>query len=192
MVKRLLFLLFLTAPMVLFGQIRTISGVVKDSGDGSTIPGANVLIDGTTKGVATDIDGAFKIDLLASENILVISFVGYKSQSITIGERTSIEVLLESDAVNLDEIVVIGYGEIRKSDLTGAVSSVKGSDLTKIPSVSPMQSLQGKVAGLQVTSSSGAPGSGPIVRIRGTGTFGNANPIYVVDGVILDDINFLR
>lgn len=192
MIKRLLFLAFLIVPGLLLGQVRSISGVVKDAGDGSGIPGANVLIEGTTKGVATDIDGVFRIDLSGSENTLVISFVGYKTQSVTVDQRTNVEILLESEAISLDEIVVIGYGEIRKSDLTGAVSSVKGSDLTKIPSVSPMQSLQGKVAGLQVTSSSGAPGSGPIVRIRGTGTFGNANPIYVVDGVILDDINFLN
>ena len=88
-------------------------------------------------------------------------------------------------------MVVIGYGVVKKSDLTGAVSSVRGSDLTSVPAVSPMQSLQGKVAGVQITSPSGAPGSTPVVRIRGTGTFNNSSPIYVVDGVILDNIDFL-
>src|SRR5690606_5669980 len=91
-----------------------------------------------------------------------------------------------------EEVVVIGYGIVRKSDLTGSVSSVKGEDLTRIPAVSPMQNLQGKVSGLQVTSPSGAPGSSPVVRIRGTGTFNNANPIYVVDGMILDNIDYLN
>jgi TonB-linked SusC/RagA family outer membrane protein len=192
MIKTLLFVVLMAIPALGYSQTRTISGVVKDSGDGSGIPGANVVVDGTSKGVATDLDGNFRIEISTGENVLVISFVGYKSQRVSIDQKTNIEVLLESDATNLDEIVVIGYGTVRKSDLTGAVASVKGSDLTKIPSVSPMQSLQGKVAGLQVTSSSGAPGAAPIVRIRGTGTFGNSNPIYVVDGVILDDINFLN
>lgn len=192
MIKRLLSVALLTAPSFLFAQIRTISGVVKDSGDGSGIPGVNVLVEGTSKGVATDVQGGFQVDLSRGENVLIVSFVGYKTQKVSIGERTKIEIALEVDAINLDEIVVIGYGTVRKSDLTGAVTSVKGEELSKIPSVSPMQSLQGKVAGLQVTSSSGAPGAAPIVRIRGTGTFGNSNPIYVVDGVILDDINFLN
>jgi TonB-linked SusC/RagA family outer membrane protein len=179
-------------PICLFAQVRTITGTVTSGDDKAPIPGVNVVVQGTSKGTVTDVDGKYSIELAPAENVLVFSFVGFTSQTVTVDQQTTINVELASDSKVLDEVVVVGYGTVRKSDLTGSVSSVKGEDLTKVPSVSPIQSLQGKVPGLQITSGSGAPGSAPIVRIRGTGTFNNANPIYVVDGVILDDINFLN
>ena len=189
MIIRLLFLGLLTAPVLLFGQVRTISGVVKDTADGSGIPGANILIDGTTKGVATDLNGAFQIELSAGEQVLIVSFIGYKSQSINVGQRSSIEVTLESDATQLDEIVVMGYGEQKKSDVTGATASVKGSELMKQPVLTATQALQGKIAGVQIISS-GQPGSSPQIRVRGVGTaLGGTTSLYVVDGVLTDDIS---
>ena len=101
-------------------------------------------------------------------------------------------MLLEPSKISLQEVVVVGYGTLRKSDLTGSVGSIKSDDITKITSIDPVQSLQGKVAGVQVASLSGTPGESPMVLIRGVGTFNNTSPIYVVDGLILDDISFLN
>src|SRR5262249_1951055 len=146
---------------------------------------------GTTKGTVSDIDGKYQLTLEAGEDVLVLSYIGYQTQEVSVGDRTIIDVVMKQDVQTLNELVVVGYGTQRKSDLTGSVSSVRGSELTKIPSLSTEQALQGKVAGVQVTTPSGAPGSTPVIRVRGVGTFNNASPIFVVDGVILDDISFL-
>jgi len=193
MSKRFILLLlatfFLSIPG--FSQNRTVSGKVISADEGA-LPGVNVTIQGTTNGTVTDVDGNYTIAVNSDNDVLSFTFVGYKTQLVNVGSQTTINVTLESDITVLQDVVVIGYGTVKKSDLTGAVSSVRGSDLTKIPSVSPEQALQGKVAGVQVTSSTGAPGAPVAVRIRGTGTFNSASPIYVVDGVILDDISFLN
>lgn len=173
-------------------QSRVVSGQITGTDDGQPIPGVNVIVKGTNKGTATDLAGKFSINLEAGENSLVFTFIGYKTQTIEVGQREVINIKLDTDATALEEIVVVGYGVQRKSDLTGSVGSVRGSDLTKIPSFSAEQALQGKVAGVHVASSSGAPGSPPVIRIRGVGTFNNSSPIFVVDGVILDDITFLN
>jgi TonB-linked SusC/RagA family outer membrane protein len=176
----------------LYAQVKTVTGKVTAAEDGFGLPGVNVVVKGTSKGVSTDPDGNYSISLEQAENTLVFSFVGYASQEVNVGNLTTLDVQLVSDAEQLEELVVIGYGTVKKSDLTGAVSTVKSGELTKIPSFSPVQALQGKVAGVQITSTSGAPGASAVVRIRGTGTFGSAAPIYVVDGVILDNIDFLN
>ncbi len=188
----LFFLLIQFFGFSLLAQERTISGKVTSKEDGQGLPGVNVVVQGTTRGTATDLDGNFVIPLGSEDNALSFSFIGYKSQVVSIGTQTTINIVLESEATNLQELVVVGYGVQRKSDLTGAISVVKESELTKIPNFNAVQSLQGKVAGLQVFNSSGAPGASPVVRVRGVGTFNNASPIYVVDGVILDDISFLN
>jgi len=192
MIKKLLFLILFSLPVVLMAQTRTITGKVKSADDAMGIPGASVLVQGTTKGVATDAEGNFSLEIQPNEDVLLISSIGFKTQTITIGQRSFIEVLMESDAVSLEEVVVIGYGTVRKSDLTGSVSSIRGKELNTVPSINPMQSLQGKIAGVQVASSSGAPGAGTYVRIRGIGTFNDSSPIYVVDGVILQNIDYLN
>lgn len=185
-------LMFSALYVSVWAQSRQISGTVTSSEDGQPLPGVNVVVQGTTKGTVTDINGTYSLELAESENTLVFSFVGFITQTVPVDNRSTVDIVLQIDSKTLEEVVVIGYGTVNKSDLTGSVSSVKGEDLVKVPAVSPMQALQGKVAGLQVMSGSGAPGQSPIVRIRGTGTFNNANPIYVVDGVILDDISFLN
>ena len=171
---------------------QTITGTVTDAADQSTLPGVNIVVQETTRGTVTDLDGHFSIALNPGENILVFTFIGYKTQTIEVNGRTELNVAMEMESTQLNQVVVIGYGTVQKSDLTGSVSSVKGAELTKVPSINPVQSLQGKVPGVQVTSESGAPGAATIVRIRGTGTFNNSAPIYVVDGVILDNIDFLN
>ncbi len=188
----ILLLLILTSGSYAFAQSIVITGKVRGSDTGESLPTASVAVKGTTHGAITDMNGEYRIEVKAGDAVLVFSFVGYETQEVVIGNRTKIDVVLKTKASSLEEVVVIGYGTVRKSDLTGAVSSVKAKDLTKITSVNPEQSLQGKVAGVQVTSTSGAPGASPVVRIRGVGTFNNSSPIYVVDGVILDNISFLN
>jgi len=187
------FLFFLLSlPYIVNAQQVTISGHVTDFEDNIAFPGVTVVVPGTTIGTVSDVDGKYTISVPAETTLLQFSFIGMKTVTIEIGEQRLIDVAMEPEISKLDEVVVIGYGTVKKSDLTGAVGSVKAKDLVKITSLNPEQSLQGKVSGVQVTSTSGAPGAVPIVRIRGVGTFNNSSPIYVVDGVILDDISFLN
>ncbi|MFZ9504678.1 MAG: SusC/RagA family TonB-linked outer membrane protein, partial [Cyclobacteriaceae bacterium] len=174
-----------------FAQSSTVTGKVTSAEEKSPLPGVNILIKGTNRGTTTDANGQFTLTLSPNDKILIVSSIGYRSQEITIEGRSQLNILMESDQVTLEDIIVVGYGTVRKSDLTGSVSSLKGGDLTVIPSANPMQALQGKVAGVQVSSFSGAPGSSAYVRIRGIGTFNDASPIYVVDGVILQNIDYL-
>jgi TonB-linked SusC/RagA family outer membrane protein len=187
-----IFLFFLMLGLSSFGQVRTISGTVSTSDTKETLPGASIVIKGTTTGTVTDMDGKYTLEITGGQAMLVVSFIGYETREIEAGNMAVIDVFLDPKKETLDEVVVIGYGTVRKSDLTGAVASVKSEDITKITSSNPVQSLQGRVTGVQVTSTSGTPGENPTVRVRGVGTFNNTSPIYVVDGVILDDISFLN
>ncbi len=171
---------------------RIIRGTVTSFDHGETLPGVNVVVKGTTRGVSTDIEGRFQIEVLPDDLVLVFSFIGFEDQEIAIGNRTEINVELHAIATQLDELVVIGYGTVRKSDLTGAVSSLRPEDLRKLTVLHPEKALQGKAAGVQITTVSGAPGTGAAVRIRGVGTFNDSAPIFVVDGVIVNDISFLN
>jgi TonB-linked SusC/RagA family outer membrane protein len=193
--KRIWALLLFTIAssfFILSGQERYITGKINSSDNNETLPGVNILIKGTTRGTISDLDGNYTIAVEPADSVLVFSFVGYNPKEVRIGSQSVIDVVLGQESVQLDQVVVIGYGTIKKSDLTGSVSSVKAKDLTKITSVNPEQSLMGKAAGVQVTSTSGAPGAVPVIRIRGVGTFNNSSPIFVVDGVILDNISFLN
>jgi TonB-linked SusC/RagA family outer membrane protein len=189
---------FLTAAVVMLlafaanAQEIKISGVITDEKDGMPMIGVSVAVTGTTKGTITDLDGNYQISVAPDATQLTFTYVGYNTQVIDIKGQTVINVVMSEDVDVLNEVVVVGYGTQRKSDLTGAVSSVRGADLIKIPNASAEQALQGKVAGVQVSSSSGAPGSVPVIRVRGVGTFNNSSPIFVVDGLILDNISFLN
>jgi TonB-linked SusC/RagA family outer membrane protein len=173
-----------------FAQQRAVQGVVTDS-KGEPLPGATVLVKGTTVGSTTGPDGNFQIAMPAGSTTLVVSFVGSKSQEVVVGSQTTVRVALESAAQSLDDVVVVGYGTARKSDLTGAVASVTGAQLTQVATSDAVQSLQGRVAGVDVTSNSGQPGSGTRIRVRGVGTINNSDPLYVVDGIQTADISFL-
>lgn len=173
------------------GQNRIITGKITAGDTGETLPMATIAVSGTTRGVISDIDGNYRIEILPGDAALVFSFVGYNPLEVAVGNQSVINAVLQPKDKTLEEVVVIGYGTVRKSDLTGAVSSVKAKELTRITSLNAEQGLQGKVTGVQVTSTSGAPGATPVVRVRGVGTFNNSSPIYVVDGVILDNISFL-
>ncbi len=192
MVRNLLFATVMFLSAAVHAQNFSVQGTVTGSDDGLPMTGVNVVVKGGAAGASTDIDGQYSLKVNAGTDSLVFSYLGYVTQTVGINSRAVVDVVLALDVAILDDIVVVGYGTQKKSDLTGAVSSVRGSDLTKIPAASPVQALQGKVAGVQVTSTSGAPGAGAVVRVRGVGTFNNSSPIYVVDGVILDDISFLN
>ncbi|QIL77052.1 STN domain-containing protein [Hymenobacter sp. HDW8] len=168
----------------------TVSGRVVDA-NGGGLPGVTVVVKGTTTGTGTAADGSFTLQ--APENsVLVFSYVGYSRQEIPVtGATSSLTVTLAEDTQALSEVVVIGYGTARKSDLTGSVASVSGAQLTQVATSDPVQSLQGRVAGVEVTSNSGQPGSGTRIRVRGVGTINNSDPLYVVDGIQTSDIGFL-
>ncbi|HZX75477.1 MAG TPA: carboxypeptidase-like regulatory domain-containing protein, partial [Cyclobacteriaceae bacterium] len=147
----------------------TIQGKVTDATTKESLPGVNIIVVGTTKGATTNIEGAYTIQLQEGENKLDFSFIGYKTVSITVGDRTTLDVALEQDVQNLEEVVVVGYGVQKKTDITGATASIKGEELTRQPVLTATQAMQGKVAGVQIISS-GQPGSSPQIRIRGVGT----------------------
>ena len=192
MKTRFTLLLILLFTMHAFAQDKSVSGIVTSAEDNMSVPGVNVIVQGTTRGTSTDFDGNYSIKVSQGET-LEYSSLGFKTVYIQIQNQTEINVTLESDIAALDEIVVIGYGSQKKADLTGSITTIKSEDITRTPSGAAMQSLQGKVAGLQVVSN-GAPGSAPTIRVRGIGSYvdGASNPLYVVDGTFLDDIDFLN
>ncbi|MCA1802405.1 MAG: TonB-dependent receptor [Rhodothermaceae bacterium] len=170
-----------------------VRGTVVEAGTGETLPGVNVRVKDTTRGTTTDTDGRFSIRLDAEQTILVFSYIGFEPLEMDMqGIDDDIVIELQPVVTMMDELVVIGYGAVRKRDITGAVSQIRSDDIRKMTSLNADQALQGKVSGVLVTTTSGAPGAGATVRIRGVGTFNNSSPIYVVDGVILDDISFLN
>lgn len=182
--------LFLFLTQWAFAQTNLIKGTVRD-GAGLPLPGVNIIVKGTSNGVATDADGTFQIS--ASEGTLVISFIGYKEQEISISGRTSIDIILEEDLTTLEEVVVVGYGTQKKKDLTTSVAIVDEASLKDRPLVSAAEALQGKAAGVQVIQTSGKPGGDIAIRIRGaTSVLAGNEPLYVVDGMQTMDIKGLN
>lgn len=175
---------------VAMAQNLTIKGRVTDAGDKSTIPSVSILIKGTQSGTQTDVNGAFTISA-APNAILVFTFVGYVTQEVAINNRSTINIELQSANQQLDQVVVVGYGTQRKIDVTGSISSVKGADIEKFAVTNPIAALQGKVPGLTIINN-GAPGTSPVVRIRGISSTKDANPLYVVDGLLQDNIDYLN
>ncbi len=168
----------------------TVGGTVTDGSD--PLIGVSVQVIGTSSGTITDLDGTYRVSVPAGADSLEFSYLGFAPQRVAIAGRTSVDVVLGESSQLLQEVVVIGYGIQQKSDLTGAVGVVEADQLTDIPTQSLGQSLQGKVSGLQIIPGSGAPGADAIFRIRGVGTLNNADPLFVVDGMILNDIAFLN
>ena len=191
--KTFFILILLFSFSTLFAQDRiSISGSVVDA-SGITLPGVSVLEKGTTNGVVTDIDGNYTLSVKQGATV-VFSYIGFLSQEINPQQSGTVNIQLQEDVVGLEEVVVVGYGEIKVKDLTSSISTVKSDELVKTPSGQAMQALQGKVAGVQIVNS-GAPGGQPTVRIRGIGSFpssSNSSPLYVVDGMYFDNIDFLN
>ncbi len=191
--KSLLAILFMNLWVIpIFGQNMKVSGVVKSSPEDEPLPGVNVIIKGTTHGTVTDVNGSYSIDVPGSDAVLIFSFVGYIQEEIQVGDQSVVDIALMPDVTALEEIVVVGYGEQKKALNTGANLQVKGDDLQKLSTTNALQALQGQAAGVQITSTSGQPGSGMNVVIRGIGSTLGASPLYVVDGVLTGDISYLN
>jgi TonB-dependent starch-binding outer membrane protein SusC len=191
--KKVALLLFtmLVPGALLVAQNVVITGIVKNTANES-IPGASIVEQGTTNGTITDLEGKFRLELKTSAPVIDVSYVGYLNEIIDVAGRTEIEIVLIDDIMMLSEFVVIGYGTARKSDLTGAVSSIKATELEKQPLTQIGQALQGRTPGVLVTSASGAPGASSRIRIRGMNSlYGDNNPLYIVDGIAMspDGIN---
>ncbi|MFC0656495.1 SusC/RagA family TonB-linked outer membrane protein [Mongoliitalea lutea] len=182
--KILLLMCVMVQSSLSYGQTRTVSGTVSED-NGDPIIGATVQIKGTTIGTVTDIDGRYTLSIESSNPVLVFRSVGFKNQEVALGNQSVVNVTLDRDVSSLNEVVVVGYGTQRRSDLTGSVSSVKSEELTAFPAINVAQALQGRAAGVNIQANNGAPGSSFKIRIRGgTSINASSDPIFVVDGFI--------
>lgn len=193
MKKLLLILTLCISYGAAFAQ-QTVSGRITSALEGEPLPGASVIIKGTTIGATTDIDGKYQLQLPGNAEVLVISFIGYETHEEVIGNRSIIDVVLYEDIQSLQELVVVGYGTATKKELTGAISSVAGENIQALNPQRLEQALQGQVAGVNITSASGSPGGALNIRIRGLSTNGDNNPLVIVDGVTysVDGLNALN
>jgi TonB-linked SusC/RagA family outer membrane protein len=187
----LLFFLFLIHTVAAQSQDLKITGKVTGSSSASPLPGVTIAVKGTSRGTVTNSDGTYSI-LVPPNALLVATFIGFTSKEVPVGSQTVVDITLSESVTQVEQVVVVGYGVQRKVDITGAISQVKGEEISKQPVPNAVSGLQGKVAGVQITNS-GKPGAAPNIKIRGAGTiYGSPNPLYVVDGVWYDDISFLN
>ena len=184
-----LLMAFVLSSAFVFAQTKTVTGTVVDE-MGEPVIGANVIVVGTTNGATTDIDGNFSIQDVANGASLKVTYIGYKEQIIPVAGKTSFNIALAEDRDELDEVVVIGYGTVKKRDLTGAVASVSGDKLKANPVSNVAQALQGQLPGVSVTSQDGRPGASMAIRVRGGGSITQSNdPLFIVDGVQVSSID---
>lgn len=183
-----LFTAMMLLPAALLGQEKTITGMVTSASDGVSLPGVNIIIKGTAIGTISEADGTYSIPVTGEDVTLVFSYIGFLSEEVSLKNRTKMDVVLVEDITALDELVVIGYGQVQKSDITGAISSVNPDELIERPVNSLSMAIQGRAAGVQITSTTGAPGGGSSIRIRGHGSLKSSNsPLWVIDGYIGGD-----
>ncbi|MBK8622584.1 MAG: TonB-dependent receptor plug domain-containing protein [Saprospiraceae bacterium] len=178
----------LLAGMLLFpltAFLQTITGLVKGGANNEVLIGVNVVEKGTSNGTITDIDGKFELALTTQNATLVFSYIGYQDTEWLVNNQTECMISLNTSTAFLDEIVVVGYGVQKKSVVTGAISKLKSEDLEDMQVARLESALQGRTSGVRVTQNSGQPGSAAVVRVRGTTTLGNSDPLYVVDGIII-------
>jgi len=187
LLKAIVFPCLLFFSITAFTQEKTITGKVTDSKDGSAMPGVSVTAKGSAAGTQTSADGTYRLSVSSSTTVLVFSFVGYDAQEVTIGGRSSISIQLVNSNTTLGEVVVTGYGTARKKDLTGSITQITSKDFQKGPQTTPLQLIQGKVPGVQISTGNGMPGAGIYIRIRqGASLNANNDPLIVVDGVPLE------
>ncbi|MBT31226.1 MAG: SusC/RagA family TonB-linked outer membrane protein [Thalassobius sp.] len=172
-----------------FSQDDVITGTIISAEDGEPVIGASIQIKGTTSGTITDIDGQFKLSKVPSNGVLIVSYIGFETQEVEVAGRNVIDITLSADVQQLEEIVVIGYGQQKKSVVTGAITSIKAADLETLPINNVGQALQGRTSGITIASNNGQPGSGATIRVRGITSFGGSgnDPLWVVDGVVVDN-----
>lgn len=192
---KLQFLSVLTILLLVIGfnvnaQVKTITGTITSGTDQFSLPGVNIIIKGTSIGTVTDIDGKYMIDVTDENSILLFSYMGFLPEEVAVANKSVIDVVLIEDVQSLGEVVVVGYGQVKKSDVTGSISSISSEELLERPVSSIDMALQGKAAGVQISTTSGMPGSGASIRIRGHGSLGTSNaPLWVVDGYVGADFN---
>src|SRR5690606_25086032 len=168
---------------------QSVTGTVSDQS--GPLPGANVVVKGTSNGTTTDFDGNYTLSNVAADDTLVFSYIGFTSQEVAVNGRQVVNVNLQEDLQSLDEVIVVGYGTQSRATVTGAISSIGSEDLNSLPVATADQALQGRAAGLTVLNA-GSPGNSPSVRIRGLGTVNNNDPLYVIDGVISQGLGNLN
>lgn len=190
--KIFLILVVMLNANLLFAQTHKVTGRITEEDTGSGIPGVTIVESGTRNGTTTDIDGKYTITTSKPDATLVVSFIGFKTQKIPVNKQASINIIMIAEATSLSELVVIGYGTQKKKVVTGSISTVNSKDLTSTPILRVDQALQGRASGVQVTNLSGQPGEAPTIRIRGTGTTGDASPLIVVDGLVVGGIDYLN
>ena len=188
---RLLLFLLVSSTFTMYSQQTQVSGTVLSSEDNFPIVGANVLLKGQNSGTSTDFDGVFQISANKG-SVLVFSYIGFETQEVVLADQKSIQIVLKPNTAALDEIVVIGYGTQTKKEVTGAVSVVDSKIIEKLNPQRVEQALQGQVSGVNITSSSGSPGSGLNIRIRGISTNGDSRPLILVDGNIIEDLSVIN
>jgi TonB-linked SusC/RagA family outer membrane protein len=186
----LIFFLSVFASLTLYAQERTVSGTVTDGETGESLPGVNVLVKGTTQGTVTDVQGQYRLSV-PSDATIVFTSIGYAAEEVTVGSQSTINITMLPDVQALSEIVVTGYSTEERKDVTGAVATVKAEQLQAVPSGNVEQQLQGRVSGVTVITNS-QPGTSSIVRVRGFGSFGGNEPLYIVDGVPVSNTQFLQ
>ncbi len=185
--------LFFVVTTGLFAQVLTVTGKVTDASTNEPFPGATVVVSGTTNGTITDFDGNYTLSNVPTDATLTFSFIGMKTQEILVSGKTAIDVRLEAETIGLEEVVAVGYGTVKKSDLTGSVGSLDTEMLTEKGTTSPIEAMQGSVAGVQISSPAGRVGGGFDMIIRGNNSMNSdATPLFIVDGVQTDDIDFLN
>lgn len=180
-------MLFVLLSQAAYAQDRSVSGRVTSAEDGEPMPGVNVVLKGTTTGTVTDVDGNYRLSVPSGSPVLVFSFIGFETQEVPVGARAVIDVTLNSDVSQLQEVVVVGYGQQSRALTTQSVSDVGSERFENMPVLSAQEALQGQAAGVQMVGSSGVVGSAATIRIRGVASLNNANPLYVVDGVPLNN-----
>lgn len=185
-------LLMLLSVCFLFGQeMLSVKGTVTEKGTGEGLIGVTVFVQGTTGGTVTNIAGQYELDNLPKGSVLVFSSVGMKTKTFVVNKSCVYDLAMEADVLSLEDVVVVGYGTSKKRDLTGSIVSINGDDLKNVPQYSPVNALQGKVPSLMVTNT-GSAGGGASIRLRGVGTLNSStNPLFVVDGMLTDNIDFL-
>lgn len=189
--KFLIITLVMVCAQNVLGQTKTITGLVSDEA-GLPLPGVTVVVQGTVNGTTTDFDGNYSIGKVGPEDRLVYTYIGMVSQTLNVGQQTTINVTLLESYESLEEVVVVGYGVQKKALTTGANLNVKGEDIAELNTSTAMEALQGVAPGVSVTRNNGEPGAGTKVTIRGLGTIGNSSPLYIVDGVAVGNIDYLN
>ncbi|MGK0453539.1 MAG: TonB-linked SusC/RagA family outer membrane protein [Paraglaciecola sp.] len=189
--KKIMLLLFALVSVLASAQTVNVKGVVKDGGSGDLLPGVSITIKGTIRGTETDFDGLFNLTKVQKGAVLVFNYLGYKQKEVTV-DKEIVNIFLEQSAEALDEIVVIGYGTQRKKEVTGAVSVVSSQAIDDLKPTRIDQALQGQVAGVNITSSSGSPGAGLNIQIRGVSTNGDGRPLILLDGNVIEDLSVVN